>query len=328
MIINGNDILSDVMNLSRKGYTKGHQMPFKCLSELYTRKLGHTTYSVGHEYSGKTEFELEIDVWLAKKYKLKTAIFTPETGTVEDIYLEIAHKWCGKSLIGDYVSENDKMKILAEVNQYFFIIDTPDEAASLQEIFDALHIFEHENNIFIQNIVIDPFNELKFDLHGMPRDIWLEKELGNARKLARKDKRHITIVTHPIESDRLYHKDGYLLAPSRKQYAGGQAWARKGEAMLSVWRPPSNGEKFKDTDGLPYGENEAHIEIQKSKPKGVGKTGVAKLEFDWKRSAYFEWYAGKKYYAGELEAYLNENPKIKEYEDFPDPLKTNDYEPF
>lgn len=325
MIINGNEILSDVMALSRKGYVKGYAMPFNCLSELYTRKLGHTTYIVGHEYNGKTEFELEIDVWLAKKFGIKTAIFTPETGTVEDIYLEIAHKWCGKSLIGDYVSENDKMKVLAEVIQYFFVIHTPDDEISISEIFDELVLFENENGIFIQNVVLDPFNELKFDLQGMPRDIWLEKQLGMIRRKVRLEQRHIVIITHPIESDRLYHKDGYLLPPTRKQYAGGQAWARKGESMLAVWRPPSD---LKDSDGIPYGDNHARIIMQKAKPKGIGKTGECGLEFDWKRSAYFEWYAGNKYYAGELEKFLNENPKVKEFENFNDPLKTNDYEPF
>jgi len=313
MILKIEDKLASVMNLIHTGYVRGYEMPFKCLNELYTRKLGHTTYIVGHEFNGKTEFELEIDVWLAKKYKLKTAIFTPETGSVEDIILEIAHKWCGKSLMGNYVGENEKMKILAEVSQYFFIIHSPDDEISFDELFDSLDVFENENNIFCANVVIDPFNEMKFDFNGLPRDVWLEKQLGMIRRKVRKDKRHITIITHPIESDRLYHKDGYLLPPSRKQYAGGQAWGRKGESMICINRPPAGLDEHSNY----HDENECNFIMQKAKPKGIGKIGEATLYFDWKRSAYYEFQDGRRYYAGELIEADNkpkEQDKIEEHE--------------
>ena len=311
MIVKIEDKLNSVINLMHRGYVKGYDMPFNCLNELYSRKLGHTTYIVGHEFNGKTEFELEIDVWLAKKHRLKTAIFTPETGSVEDIILEIAHKWCGQSLMGNYMNEQDKMKVLSEVSQYFFIIHSPDDEISFIELFDNLDIFENENGIFCQNIVIDPFNEMKFDLQGMPRDIWLEKQLGMIRRKVRKDKRHITVITHPIESDRLYHKEGYLLPPSRKQYAGGQAWARKGESMICINRPPAG----LDEKGGYHEVNECHFIMQKAKPKGIGQLGTATLFFDWKRSAYYEFYNGKRYYAGELEEHLKENKNLEYKED-------------
>jgi len=314
MIIKGENILSEIIAVSDIGYTKGLRMPFKCLDELYSLKLGCTTYIVGHEYNGKTEFVLERDVYLAKTFGIKTAIFTPETGSVEDIYLEIAHKWCGKSLIGKSLSLSEKQEILYNVTNHFFVIHSPDDEVSITEIFDELAIFENENNIFIENIVIDPFNEIKFDLRGMPRDIWLEKELGNIRRKVRAEKRHITVVTHPIESDRLYHHDGYVLPPSRKQYSGGQAWARKGESMVGIWRPPygfnGKGEEFKDEYGIPYSDNECHFIMQKAKPKGIGKTGKGVLYFDWQRSAYFELVAGHRFYAGEY--YLkHENTQVK-----------------
>ena len=314
MIINGNAILSDIIDLSNKGYVKGLRMPFKCLDELYSMKMGHTSYIVGHEYNGKTEFVLERDVYLAKNFGIKTAIFTPETGSVEDIYLEIAHKWSGKSLIGNYVSMGEKQSILYQVCSHFFVINADDEEISMLEIFESLLEFEAENAVFIENIVIDPFNEIKFDLQGMPRDIWLEKQLGSVRRKVRKEQRHITIVTHPIESDRLYHPDGYTLPPSRKQYSGGQAWARKGESMMAVWRPPfgtnHKGEEFKDSDGIPFSDNECHIIIHKSKPKGTGQLGVGVLYFDWQRSAYFELIAGHRFYAGEYYA-KHENTQVK-----------------
>jgi len=297
MIYTSTECIHDIDKLIQAGYQKGYRMPFYCLDDLYSIKLGATSYYCGHEYSGKTEFLLERDVWLSKEFGLSHCIFTPETGNRSEIFLEIAHKWCGKPLIGKYaIPEEERYKVLRTISQYFHIIDVPDDI-SLEQIFKLLDTYEQRIGVNINTLTIDPFNELQWNLGGLPRDMWLENTLGDIRRQARKRNKHITIITHPIESDRLYHKDGYHLPPSRKQYAGGQAWARKGESMLAIWRPPA---ELPDEHGIPYQDNEAHIIIQKSKPKGTGKIGRAIIYFDWQRSAYYEFVGGQKYYAGEF----------------------------
>lgn len=298
MIHNALNKINEINAKANEGFVRGYSMPFHCMNELYSRKLGCTTYICGHEYSGKTEIELEIDVWLAKRHGLSTLIFTPETGSVEEIFLEIGHKWCGKPLIGKYaISEGERFKVLMEIQQYFHVVEV-DKPISYNEIIAKMSQYENDYGLTIQNIVIDPFNELKHDLQGQPRDLWLEDFLGHVRRSARELKKHITIITHPRDSDRLYHKDGYLLASTRKDYAGGQAWPRKGESMIAFWRPPQNAT---DEHGMPYADNEAHFTVQKAKPKGIGSLGTAVIYFDFKRSAYFEFVNGKKYYAGEYE---------------------------
>lgn len=296
MIYNSSQRVTEIDALIAKGYTKGYRMPFHCLDDLYSIKLGSTSYYCGHEYSGKTEFLFERDIWLSQNFGLTHCIFTPETGNVDEIFLELAHKWIGQTLVGNFaVNEKTRYKALQDISRYFHIISVDNEV-TLQDIFGMLDEYEKKLGININTLTIDPFNELQWNLNGLPRDMWLENTLGDIRRQARKRNKHITIITHPIESDRLYHKDGYMLPPTRKQYAGGQGWARKGESMVTIWRPPSNQN---DEDGIPYAENEVHIMVQKSKPKGTGKLGKGVLYFDWQKSRYFEYVLGKKYYAGE-----------------------------
>ena len=78
--------------------------------------------------------------------------------------------------------------------------------------------------------------------------------------------------------------------------------------------------RSKDTDGIPYEPNECHIIVQKSKPKGTGQLGLGVLYFDFVKSAYFEYVAGVKYYAGEYYESL-EYKNIKG-------LEVKDKEPF
>lgn len=297
MIYTSSQRIDEIDSIIKKGYTKGYGMPFYCLDDLYSLKLGATSYYCGHEYSGKSEFLFERDIWLSQKYGLTHCIFTPETGNVDEILLEIAQKWVGQTFIGEYgVDEKTRYKALQTISSYFHIISVDNEI-TMEGIFKMLDDYENKNGIRINTLTIDPFNELQWNMNGLPRDMWLENTLGDIRRQARVRNKHITIITHPIESDRLYHKDGYMLAPTRKQYAGGQGWARKGESMLAIWRPPAHVE---NGEGIPYEDNECHIIVQKSKPKGTGKLGIGVIYFDWKKSRYYEYVGGTKYYAGEF----------------------------
>jgi hypothetical protein len=304
MIYKITDRANEIADKIKQGYVKGLQMPFKCIDDLYSVKMGCVSYFVGHEYSGKTEFILERDVWLAKQFNQVSLIFTPETGDVDDIFLEICHKWCGKPLIGKHkISEAERLSVMQQVAQYFHVIQVDDEL-TFDALIEEYKIYESQNNIKINLITIDPFNELQWDLKGLPRDMWLENTLGKVRRTARNENIHFTIITHPIESDRLYSKEGYLLAPSRKQYAGGQAWARKGESMISIHRPHVG----LSDEAVMIRENQMQFTMQKAKPKGIGQLGIADLYFDWKRSAYYEEINGKNYYAGEYYASLLTDP--------------------
>jgi hypothetical protein len=71
--------------------------------------------------------------------------------------------------------------------------------------------------------------------------------------------------------------------------------------------------------------NESHIIIQKTKPKGVGKTGKASIFWDWKKNRYYCYEGSQQLYSCEtmesiLPKSLVEN-KIKPNNNFIEPYK-------
>ncbi len=305
MLYTANDIQPQLDELYEKGHTKGYDIGFKGISELYTMKPGCTTYIVGHEASGKSELILEILLNMAEFHGKRSAVFTPETGSNVDIVAALAHKYVKRPFCKDqpkHMDEAAKYQAYAFLSEYFVIIDPGTDTLTADQFYDLIDDHEQKTGQRIDITCIDPWNELTVKMDG-PRDLWLEEKLGMVRRNARKTGRHNIIVTHPRDTDRLYHKDGYWMAPARKDYAGGQAWPRKGEAMICLWRAPfkpaSDGinTHIDPETGTPYEKNEAHFIVQKSKPKGTGSVGVCRLYFDPGMSRYYERDGQTRYYA-------------------------------
>jgi len=296
----------EVDKLSKAGYTRGYELGFKDLHPLYSIKPGCTTYMCGHEYSGKSEIMMEIAVQMAEKHGLISAIFSPESGNKKDIFLQLKHK-----LLRQPPNEvkDPKRNAQAELmlQKHFYVIDPGVISISFNAMYEEVYAFERKFDI----LFIDPWNELMPILNGQSTQLWLEEILGRIRRIARSTGMHIFIITHPRETDRLWHSDGYLLPPSRKDYAQGQGWPRKGEAMISKWRPPykegEDGVNMFEGDFGPYQYNEAHIIVNKAKPKGVGMHGTAIMYYDPYTSRYYEMIGGDRYYAWE---WMDENKHL------------------
>jgi len=114
--------------------------------------------------------------------------------------------------------------------------------------------------------------------------------LTRLRQNAHSHNRHNCIITHVRDMEKM--KDGdqrYYPVASPNDVAGGRLWWRKGMQMISVYRPLDiKNQPLNDDNGEPCLENETHIYIQKSKPKGVGKVGMFKLYYDFKKNKYYE----------------------------------------
>jgi hypothetical protein len=83
--------------------------------------------------------------------------------------------------------------------------------------------------------------------------------------------------------------------PTARDFAGGQVWFRKGLTVLIPWRPPVG---LTDNEGNIYEENEVHLKVAKSKPKGVSKNGTYKLYLDVQKYQYYmKDFAGNRIYA-------------------------------
>lgn len=298
-----------VKRLALEGYSRGFTVGFRNMYPLYSVKRGCTTYMCGHEYSGKSEFMMEIAVQMAERHNLKSAIFSPESGEKQDLFFQLEHKVL--RMPPNEADEQAKLKAEIFTQEHFWAVDPGADSLTFDQLYEQLMAYERRAGITFDILFVDPWNELKPDMSGQSIQQWLEELLGKVRRLARVSQKHIFIVTHPRETDRLWHADGYTLPPTRKDYALGQAWPRKGEAMITKWRPPyKEGEDGVNVFGEneePYAVNEAHVIINKAKPKGVGQHGMAKLFYDPYRSRYYELFAGSKYYAWE---FMNENKHL------------------
>lgn len=280
----------DVLRERRTGITRGYYVGFKCLSDLMSIKLGCTSYWYGSPTHGKTEFWLEILMNLSELHGLRHAIWTPETGTAPQVAAELISKYLRK----EFYHRATEQEILAAqewVDAHFIIIDEDGEAMSVEEFYAFVDDAE-DNTGKIHTTTVDPWNEFYHSFAGYSgrEDKYLEQKLGWIRLNARAKNRHNALITH-IQHQAKKERDGIEYYPyaDAREMAGGQAWYRKGELMGCVWRPPH-------IDGE-YEMNEAHIIVQKAKPKWIGDKGTGILYFDREKNRYFERVLGVDKYA-------------------------------
>jgi twinkle protein len=287
------DVENEFKELYDKGRERGVDVGWRCAKEYMSIKLGTTTYVYALPYSGKTQWWNEILVNLSKFYGWKHAILSPETGTPSDIYAELTSIYVGKEFSGDFkMTEQERVQARKFIEKHFIVIDPSDKGLNIDEVFDQVDGAEREYGVKIHTITIDPWNELDMDLsvHGGREDKYLERVLTRLRQNAHSHNRHNCIITHVRDMEKM--KDGdqrYYPVSSPNDVAGGRLWWRKGMQMISVYRPLDiKNQPLKDENGEPYLENETHIYVQKSKPKGVGKVGMFKLYYDFKKNKYYE----------------------------------------
>lgn len=301
----------------------------------WTIKEGKTTYIGATPASGKTELWFEILINLSCLYGWKHVIFSPETGESTDIFSELCHKYIGKPFIANIpnaMTESERTQAEYFVNEHFVVVDPIDEDLTLAGFYELIDKIESELAIKFNTTTIDPWNELteEYVESDLGReDKYLSRLLGIARKNARKTNRHNCIITHV--RDQAIVKKGeimYYPPPTARDFAGGQVWFRKGLSLIIPWRPPHNLEVEPNVFAQ---ENELHVRVAKSKPKGVSINGNYKMFLDTFRYQYYMMdELGRKVYADRGKYSLNEKPKEQVlFSSEPKPLKpnVNFYEP-
>ena len=286
------DIEKDLNVLREDGIQKGNEVGFKWDMLPFTVLLGKTTYIGAAPASGKTEIWFEFLINLSCKYGWNHIIYSPETGSAEEIYSELCYKFIGKSFIknkGFEMTEREKIKATHFVGKHFIVVDPVDEDMTIDKFYEICDQIELETNKKYHTTTIDPFNELTEEY--VPSDLgredkYLSRILGKVRKNARKTGRHNCIITHVRDQQVIQNKDGkrFFPMPTARDMAGGQTWFRKGLNVLMIWRPPYG---LVGEDGTMYEDNEVHINIAKAKPKGTALKGTYKMFLDLQRYQYY-----------------------------------------
>lgn len=293
---------------------RGENTGFKCLDEIYSIKDGSYTFILGSPTHGKSEFIFELLLNQMKQGR-RALIYSPETGSVEEIIAELVHKITGKSAYKSnpfHCDDGEFKKTLTMIDWFFLIVDSEEKAYSIKELFDMADQYEKEHKgEFIHYIMAEPYNEIKHDMatFGTRQDLYIEEFVGEIRRYCKRTKKHTFISLHPASQQSVNSSNGpYYPKPLPREAAGGQALFRKAMAWITIWRPPAGLDKG---NGACYEENEVVISVDKAKPKGVAVKGETSLYFDWKKNRYYERVSESDKYAFEHESvYDIHHPEI------------------
>lgn len=255
------------------------------LNEIFKLKKGYPVFIGGAPFSGKTEFAFEIMINTSVLYGWKHFIYCGEGGNVEHIYHELLHKYIGKPY--KYCEEKEKASAEYFISEHF-VIANHDIDFTIKDFYNVVIEAEKQYGIKFDTTLFDPFNDIKEDLSsfGNREDKFLADALKQVRISSKNNNRIDFIINHIADVRTVTDDDGnrYMPPALPNEWAGGRTWWRRAFTMILVYRPPAF---LKDSNGNPYAENESHIIVQKSKPKGVGKIGKASIFWDWKMNRYY-----------------------------------------
>lgn len=286
-----NETREEVNELWNNGMQRGHEIGL--INKDISIKRGCTTYIYAAPAAGKSQIWFEWLVNISVRYGEFHVIFSPETGGAADIYIELIEIYARADFYDTYGAKMDadqRKSAEAFVDQHFIVLDPDDGVLDLDSFFEYVDEIEEKYKVSIFSCTIDPWNELEHDFsrNNGREDAYLSVALGKVRKNARSRNRHNCILTHVVGQAIETQKNPdmrYYPMPTYREVAGGQTWSRKGLQMIGLWRPKRG---LNDEFGIPYPENTTVVEVQKSKPKGIGKVGRFELYYNIKRHSYFE----------------------------------------
>ena len=278
------------------GNPRGIDSRFPSAREFISYKSGYTTYIYSAPHSGKTQFAMSELCYLAERYGNKIAVYSKEIGEPKDVLAEVASIYIGK-LYNHHdhtlrMSETEKKKAKEFFKKHFYVIDpiynrqTID--VTIDAILDAVKDIERIEGIHIDNVYIDPLSEV--DDGGDERiDRFIKKVNKMINDDARLNDRHNFLISHVRDQSPIVDKESgtsWFPMPTPREISGGQNSYKQGYQLICVYRPSPN--RIDKETGVPFLKNETHIDIQKSRPKGIGRMGMFKLYFDWKTNRYYE----------------------------------------
>jgi hypothetical protein len=281
------DINEKVLKLRENSTDELLSTGFKTLDLLYMVKPTNTTIIYGYPKMGKTEFLFQLLISLSLNYGKKHLIYSPESGSSEEIYAAIIHGLTGKTFdkrYHNYITEQDYYKVQPFVQEHFIVAEDTDEQGLNFDEYIKL-VKQCKKDFGIHTSTIDNWNDIEHENYTNVSD-YLKRKLPKWNKLALSQKIHSFLICHAKNPIGL--KNGELpKAPTPYEIDGGAAWLQKAYNMICI-----NREYVELNGGVQLG-NEVDVIIQKVKPRIVGKTGTCKLDYDWLRKCYSETYDGQ-----------------------------------
>lgn len=323
--------INELKAFSENGLENLKSTGLVCLDSLFMLKKGYPLFIAGNPGAGKTEFCFEILMNTSIKYGWKHFIYCGEGGNIEHIYHELLHKYLQKPY--KWATESEKIKAEYFISEHFIIADH-DKDFSIDEFYSLVEQCEDELMIKFDTTTFDPFNDIKDDVtaFGGREDKYLAYALKQVRISSKKHQRIDILINHVADVMPKQDKDtghSYLPPALPTQWAGGRTWWRRAFTMILIYKPYI---WQKDSNGMNYAHNEGHVIIQKSKPKGVGKTGKASIFWDWQKNRYYCFEGNQQLYSCQtmndfLPKGISES-KLQPSNDWTESIKTEPIEQF
>lgn len=300
-IIKAEDIETRVLDYYSNGGGNTFYLGYPSLAKHYSIKEGGCTDWTGYAGSGKTELLLDCLKNCSLWYGHKHLIHMPDAGTVEEVIGQLIHKLSGKQFekfyydsdgnqieIEERVSEKEIKHYLPIVLEHFKILDpqTKNNSKALTPKEFWKFAVQNKKELGIFSAVIDSWNYMRHDTEGFAReDKWLEDTLSFRNELAERSKLHFHTVIHPTKARK--DSEGKTVPPDMHSLKGGSEWGNNGKSIIIV-----------DRD---FDSNMSDVIVAKAKPKVVGVRGLATINYDVKKGAYYEYVDGNKIYAQQKE---------------------------
>ncbi len=295
----------------KKGIVRGAPTGIRTLNKKWSLKKGYSSSVFAPAGMGKSIFGLEICMNTAQFEDWKWAVYTPETGNVVEVYIELLWMFHGIKVENQTKKQLDEAKEF--IGKHFFVVDfdandamrkmakakkekedfTADEKGifdpCVNDIYREAFKVEKGLDIKLDGVFIDPFTEL-----SMPNDSGVREDINYGQHLSRcirYSKRHDihTIITFHTSKQTTKNHNGvsYTDIPHPSEILNGMMTHRKSYMMISLWVPPV-GLPNPMNDGVPFREFETVITVSKVKPKLMGAKGQVSIFYDAERNRYYE----------------------------------------
>ena len=281
------DVNDKILHLRENSSDELLDTGFETLNHFYRVKPVGTTIIYGYPKMGKTEFLFQLLISLSVKYGRKHLIYSPESGSSEEIYAAIIHGLTGKTFdkrYHNYITEAEYYRVQPFVQEHFIVAeDTDEKGLDFNEYIKLVK--DCKRDYGIHTSTIDNWNDIEHENYTNVSD-YLKRKLPKWNKLAASQKIHSFLICHA--KNPIGIKNGELpKAPTPYEIDGGAAWIQKAYNMICINR------EYVEVNGKTQLGNEVDVIIQKVKPRIVGNTGICKLDYDWIKKCYSETIDGR-----------------------------------
>jgi twinkle protein len=268
----------EMQDIYDNGYPNGAITGWNKFDKFIKFYSGYIGVVSGSPSSGKSNFTDELMIRICIHNDWKFAIFSPENGKMEIHLQRLCEIIIGKPYLPhryNRMTQNEKDKALAWINDHIYFILPDNESYTIDSILDAAKQLVIRKGI--KGLILDPWNALEHSMQGDTETEYTRKMLSRLTYFERNYGLLLLIVAHPTKMRR--NSSGRYDICTMYDIAGSANWKNKMEYGFIVHREFSDDyETTKYTD----------IYIEKVKHIYQGKLGKIRFNYDIQSQRFYE----------------------------------------